>query len=116
MRHLKPNTVRSIIRLADRVPKEEHRQPGPPALAYPPPDEEVELYRAIERLGDAEAAELIALAWLGRGDHDETATDFPGLVEEAKSHSTNAAGYLTEKAPLPLYLRDGLLKLYAYAD
>src|SRR4051794_946307 len=102
MKHLRVNTVREIIALAERVPVPMSGESGP-LLAEDVclhAEEQIEFVQAINDLSGPERAELIALAWLGRGDHDETADDYPSLVREAQDNIREAAGYLAEKRRL----------------
>ncbi|MGR0481215.1 MAG: DUF3775 domain-containing protein [Candidatus Electronema sp. V4] len=66
----------------------------------------------IENLPDDERYELIALAWLGRGDAGEAPSDWESLVIEASGYTAEvAAVYLVSKYPLAGYLREGMRKM-----
>ncbi len=68
---------------------------------------EQELASWINDLTDTEAAELVALMWLGRGDGD--AADFPALVEQARRARTGKTSkYLLGEPMLADYLAEGL--------
>ncbi len=70
----------------------------------------LELKEAIADLNDDEVVDLIAIAWVGRGDFDRT--DFEsarGLASER--HRPNSAPYLTGMPKLGDYLEDGLAEL-----
>lgn len=75
-----------------------------------------ELYAAIEGLNDDEQAELVALAWLGRGDYDKD--EWEEILDEAHRERINAtADYLTGIPLLADYLEEGLDLLgYAIED
>jgi hypothetical protein len=66
-----------------------------------------ELAGAIRELNDDERAQLIALAWLGRGTYD--IDEWNEAVSTAKSeHSKRAAEYLIGLPLLGDYLEDGM--------
>ncbi len=66
-----------------------------------------ELRELIEDLNVDEAAELVAIAWIGRGDFD--AEDFAQAVEEARERAVGpTADYLIGMPLLPDYLENGL--------
>ena len=66
-----------------------------------------ELAGAIRELNDDERAELIALAWLGRGTYD--IGEWSEAVSTAKSeHGKRAAEYLIGLPLLGDYLEDGM--------
>jgi len=68
-----------------------------------------EITQFIQTLSPDARAELIALAWLGRGDSGD---DFTQLVQHA--HRTSDAGdsrYLAAKGPLHEYLDEGARRL-----
>jgi len=68
---------------------------------------EAELASWINDLTDTEAAELVALMWLGRGDAD--AGDFAGLVDQARAaRSGKTSKYLLGEPMLADYLAEGL--------
>ena len=68
---------------------------------------EDELRSWIEDLTDTEQAELVALFWLGRGDGDPS--DFPDLVEQARSsRSGKTSKYLLGEPLLADYLEEAL--------
>lgn len=63
----------------------------------------------IESLSAAARAELIALAWLGRGD---SGNDFDALVAHAaRSSDAGDSRYLAAKSPLHVYLAEGATAL-----
>lgn len=69
-----------------------------------------ELRTAIDDLNDDEVIDLIALAWIGRGDYDR------GGWDEARSlarerHRHHSARYLTGMPALGDYLEEGLSTL-----
>jgi len=66
------------------------------------------LRRLIAELEPAAQLELIALAWLGRGEQDDD--DTVTALERADRTATagDAADYLAGRAPLGRYLRAGL--------
>ncbi len=66
-----------------------------------------ELYAAIEGLNEDEQVELVALAWLGRGDYDKDEWD--EIMDEARRERINStADYLTGIPLLADYLEEGL--------
>lgn len=69
-----------------------------------------ELYAAIDGLNEDEVVDLIALAWVGRGDFtkDEWA-EARALADER--HRRHSAGYLTGIPALGDYLEEGLSAL-----
>lgn len=70
-----------------------------------------DLRRLVETRGTEQIHELIALTWLGRGD--ETAADWPDLLENAFG---NDAEYLCAQTDLAQYLEAGLRKLLDAGD
>ncbi|ALV27994.1 DUF3775 domain-containing protein [Pannonibacter sp. Q-1] len=68
---------------------------------------EEELRELISDLNVDESAELVAIAWVGRGDFD--ASDFDQAVEEARARGMKgAASYLIGLPLLADYLENGL--------
>ncbi len=66
-----------------------------------------ELTEAIDDLNEQEAAELVALMWVGRGTYD--AEDWDEALATAHQEATNAtSAYLTGTPLLGDYLDDGL--------
>ncbi len=64
----------------------------------------------ISDLTDSQKAELVAIFWLGRDDGD--ASDFAGLLEEARSQQgKSTARYLLGSPLLGDYLEEGLERL-----
>lgn len=71
-----------------------------------------ELRALIRDLNEDEAAELIALMWIGRGDFD--AAEFQEAVAEAKSRTDiKPARYLLDRPMLGEWLEEGLLAIGA---
>jgi len=70
-----------------------------------------ELRALIEDLNVDEAAELIALAWIGRGDF--TAEEWDDALAEARTRQASASIYLLGLPLLGEYLEDGLQALGA---
>lgn len=70
-----------------------------------------ELRALIEDLNVDEAAELIALAWIGRGDF--TAEEWDDVLAEARTRQASASIYLLGLPLLGEYLEDGLQALGA---
>ncbi len=69
-----------------------------------------ELTDAIDALNEDEQIDLVALAWLGRGDYK--ADDWPEVRGEAESGRTDhTASYLLGIPLLGDYLEEGLSKL-----
>jgi hypothetical protein len=69
-----------------------------------------ELRAAIEGLNDDEVVDVIALAWLGRGDFDRSEwADARRLASER--HRRHSATYLTGMPALGDYLEEGLSQL-----
>jgi hypothetical protein len=67
----------------------------------------LELYSAIEMLNEDEIVDLIALAWLGRGDF--TIGEWPEARTLARQrHRPHSARYLLGMPALGDYLEDGL--------
>ncbi len=76
------------------------------------PDDPVvqELTGFIRALTEDEQIDLVALAWLGRGDG--TADDWDDLRNEAtRAHNKRTASYLLGMPLLPSHLEDGLEEL-----
>ncbi len=67
---------------------------------------EEELRAAIDDLAEDEQAELIALAWVGRGTYD--ATEWDEAIATAADEVDTAADYLLELPMLASYLEAGL--------
>ncbi|ADZ69673.1 DUF3775 domain-containing protein [Polymorphum gilvum] len=68
---------------------------------------EEELRELIDDLNVDEAAELVAIVWIGRGDFD--ASDFEQAVEEARERAVTATSkYLLGMPMLADYLESGL--------
>ncbi|MTI45590.1 uncharacterized protein DUF3775 [Roseibium hamelinense] len=68
---------------------------------------EAELRELIDDLNVDEAAELVAIAWIGRGDFE--ADDFANATLEAKERATRAtSSYLLGIPLFPDYLEGGL--------
>jgi Protein of unknown function (DUF3775) len=73
------------------------------------PDDPVvqEITAAIDGLSIDEQIDLVALAWLGRGDY--SADDWDAVREEAANrHNENTAGYLLGMPLLADFLEEGL--------
>jgi hypothetical protein len=69
-----------------------------------------ELQEAIVDLNDDEVVDLIAIAWVGRGDFDRT--DFEGARNLAmERHRPDSAPYLIGMPSLGDYLDEGLAEL-----
>jgi hypothetical protein len=69
-----------------------------------------ELVSAIGDLGEDEQIDLVAIAWLGRGDY--TADDWAGLrASAAEAHNRRTARYLLGMPMLGDYLEEGLAQL-----
>jgi Protein of unknown function (DUF3775) len=69
-----------------------------------------ELRSIIDDMSDDEQIDLVALAWLGRGDAGaEGWQELRG--EAARSHNRRTAAYLLGMPLLPTYLQDGLAEL-----
>lgn len=69
-----------------------------------------ELQSFISDLSIDEQIDLVALAWLGRGDTG--AEGWPELRREAaRAHNPRTASYLLAMPLLPTYLQDGLAEL-----
>lgn len=76
--------------------------PDDPSLA--------ELTAFLDALNEDGQVELVALAWLGRGD--EGAEDWDELIKEARrAHNERTASYLLGMPLLSDYLEEGLAKL-----
>jgi len=67
---------------------------------------EEELRAIIDDLADDEKAELIALAWVGRGTYD--GSEWADALEEAADETRNTADYLLALPMLAAYLEAGL--------
>lgn len=77
---------------------------------YPGDPTAAELLQAIEDLNDDEVVELIALAWVGRGDYSrEEWPDAQALARER--HREHSATYLMGMPTLGDYLEEGLAAL-----
>jgi hypothetical protein len=69
-----------------------------------------ELTSLIGNLNEDEQIDLVALAWLGRGDY--TADDWPSVRDEAaRAHNEKTANYLLGMPLLGDYLEEGLALL-----
>ncbi len=69
----------------------------------------------IDALSDDEQVDLVALAWLGRGDY--TADDWQDVREDAQcAHNERTAGYLLGMPLLSDYLEEGLLLLGQFCE
>lgn len=75
---------------------------------HPDDPSEMELATFIDGLNDDEKVDLVALAWLGRGD--DTADNWERLRTEALTarHTATTAEYLMGMSMLPDYLEEGL--------
>jgi hypothetical protein len=75
-----------------------------------------ELVDAIDSLSDSERIELLALAWLGRGDY--TKEEWSEVLEEARRvHDEKETQYLVGTPLLADYLEEGLSELgYSLED
>ena len=66
-----------------------------------------ELSSFIGAMSEDEQIDLVAMAWLGRGDY--TADDWPSVREEAaRAHNQNTAAYLLGMPMLGDFLEEGL--------
>jgi len=86
--------------------KESHNHDG---LAEEESDDlsDEELRELLEDMNVDESAELVAIAWIGRGDFD--AEDFQQAVQEARERAVGStAKYLLGMSMLPDYLEAGL--------
>jgi len=69
-----------------------------------------ELHSIIGDMSEDEQIDLVALAWLGRGDAD--AQGWQELRSEAaRAHNPRTASYLLAMPLLPTYLQEGLAEL-----
>ncbi|MBR0683105.1 DUF3775 domain-containing protein [Roseomonas eburnea] len=69
-----------------------------------------ELKAALEDLNDDEIVELLALAWLGRGDY--SAREWKQAVADAReAHDVHAVAYLLETPNLGDLIEEGLAAL-----
>ncbi len=69
-----------------------------------------ELVSFLDSLNEDEQVELVALAWLGRGD--DSAEDWDDLMAEARrAHNDHTATYLLGMPLLSDYLEEGRAKL-----
>jgi len=69
-----------------------------------------ELHSIIGDMSEDEQIDLVALAWLGRGDAD--AAGWQELSSEAaRARNTRTASYLLAMPLLPTYLQEGLAEL-----
>ena len=69
-----------------------------------------ELHSIIGDMSEDEQIDLVALAWLGRGDAD--AAGWQELRSEAaRAHNPRSASYLLAMPLLPTYLQEGLAEL-----
>ena len=101
----------------------------PDSAAHPSDDAELEVFEdhagdatldelqeAIVDLNDDEVVDLIAIAWVGRGDFDRS--DFASARSLAfERHRPNSAPYLIGMPTLGDYLEEGLAELgYSFSD
>lgn len=75
---------------------------------------ERELRRILRELNVDEAAELIALVWIGRGDYE--AAEFAEAVSEAKQRNYRPVRYLTGMPMLGDWLEEGLQAIGVSAE
>lgn len=69
-----------------------------------------ELTSLIDSLSEDEQIDLVALAWLGRGDY--SASDWPAVREEAaRAHNKRTASYLLGMPLIGDFLEEGLSML-----
>jgi hypothetical protein len=69
-----------------------------------------ELSSFIGAMREDEQIDLVAMAWLGRGDY--TAVDWPSVCEEAaRAHNQNTSAYLLGMPMLGDFLEEGLALL-----
>jgi hypothetical protein len=69
-----------------------------------------EITAAVDSLNIDQQCELVALAWLGRGDEDKES--WGDLVQMARErHSEHTAGYLMGMPRLGDYLEEGMAQL-----
>jgi hypothetical protein len=69
-----------------------------------------ELTSLIDSLSEDEQIDLVALAWLGRDDHE--AADWPAVREEAaRAHNRRTSSYLLGMPQLGDFLEEGLSML-----
>ena len=74
-----------------------------------------ELVDAINRLGDPERTELLALTWLGRGDY--SGEEWRQALEAGRIHDEKETDYLIGTPLLADYLEEGLAQLgYSLED
>ena len=77
---------------------------------YPDDATAEELRSAIDQLSDDEAIDLIALAWVGRGDFDRASwSEARALASER--HRAQSSAYLMGMPTLGDYLEEGLSEL-----
>ncbi len=69
-----------------------------------------ELRGAILALNDSEVVDVIALAWLGRGDYDRTSWEEARALATER-HKEDSSGYLMGIPLLGDYLEEGLSEL-----
>lgn len=120
LKSLSIQTVREVIRLAEAANQDSKQSqtidlqdltPEQIADALEMKPEEIALNEYLKNLSQDAQAELMALMWLGRADHNEKEADFPDLLADAKENMDHAASYMAEKAPLADYLMNGLRTL-----
>lgn len=75
---------------------------------------ERELRRILRELNVDEAAELIALVWIGRGDYE--AAEFAEAISEAKQRNYRPVRYLTGMPMLGDWLEEGLQAIGVSAE
>lgn len=115
MKHISKDRLAEIIELAEkanpsRAPRIVSGDDLLSMASLKPTDEEIELRRALRALSKDELCELMAVMWIGRGEHEPSA--FDDLVRHAFNSSDEGdICYVAGKSPLARYLRDGLRKL-----
>jgi Protein of unknown function (DUF3775) len=67
----------------------------------------IELVQCIQAMNEDEQADLVALAWLGRGDGDLTSWE-ELRAEALRAHNKRTASYLLGMPMLADYLEEGL--------
>jgi hypothetical protein len=75
-------------------------------LAEEETEDQTELRQIVRELNVDEAAELIALTWIGRGDYD--ASEFADAVAEARQRNYRPSRYLLGMPMLGDWLEEGL--------
>ncbi len=78
---------------------------------YPSDPTRTELRAAIDNLNDDEVGDVIALAWVGRGDYDDRGWGEARVLARERQREQSSSDYLLGMPALGDYLEEGLAVL-----